>query len=173
MGRRSGRGVSRDPLHWTRLTTGAPGHWFTAFTEAAGYPDVTWHRLRHSVATALVSRGDILGAQQRLGHADAHTTLRIYSHAQPLTDTRAAALLDHLYDINPTHTGGNRVLGAPTDPEPDTPTAALTAIGSIDRGRRAAALPSAVRAEACKASAAILRRDDRAMQQRRDRPTMP
>jgi integrase len=47
-----------------------------------------------------VSRGDILGAQQRLGHADAHTTLRIYSHAQPLADVQAAALLDLLYDID-------------------------------------------------------------------------
>jgi integrase len=92
---------SRDPLHRTRLTTSALGHWFGQFTKAAGYPDVTLHRLRHSVATALVSQGDILGAQQRLGHADAHTTLRIYSHAQPLADLKAAALLDHLYVINP------------------------------------------------------------------------
>lgn len=100
---------SRDPLHRARLTTGALGHWFAAFTADAGHPDVTLHRLGHSVATALVSHGDILGAQQRLGHADAHTTLRIYSHAQPLADLKAAALLDHLYDIHPTHAGGDRL----------------------------------------------------------------
>lgn len=59
--------------------------------------DVTLHRLRHSVATALVSRGEILQAQNRLGHADAHTTLRVYSHALPLHDLEVADLLDQLY----------------------------------------------------------------------------
>lgn len=63
-----------------------------------GYPDVTLHRLRHSVATALVSRGDILQAQYRLGHRDAATTLRTYSHVLPLTDADAAATLDQLYE---------------------------------------------------------------------------
>jgi len=42
-------------------------------------------------------QGDILQAQQRLGHRDASTTLRIYSHALPLTDSDAAARLDELY----------------------------------------------------------------------------
>ena len=55
------------------------------------------HRLRHSAATNLVSRGDILYAQSRLGHADAATTLRVYSHAMPLTDADAAAVLEKLY----------------------------------------------------------------------------
>lgn len=63
----------------------------------AGYPDVTLHRLRHTVATTLVSGGDILAAQYRLGHADASTTLRTYSHALPLQDGDAAAILDALY----------------------------------------------------------------------------
>lgn len=51
----------------------------------------------HSAATNLVSRGDILHAQSRLGHADAATTLRVYSHAMPLTDADAAAVLEKLY----------------------------------------------------------------------------
>jgi integrase len=83
--------------HTTRLTTACLGHWFTALTADAGYPDITLHRLRHTVATTLVSRGDILAAQYRLGHRGASTTLRIYSHALPLTDTDAAATLDQLY----------------------------------------------------------------------------
>lgn len=49
------------------------------------------------MATALVSRGDILQAQYRLGHRDAATTLRTYSHVLPLTDADAAATLDHLF----------------------------------------------------------------------------
>lgn len=88
---------SPDPSHGSRLTTGGLGHWFAQLCAAAGMPEVTLHRLRHSVATVLVGRGQILQAQCRLGHADAYTTLRIYSHAQPLHDVDAAETLDELY----------------------------------------------------------------------------
>lgn len=63
----------------------------------AGHPDIALHRLRHAVATVLVGQGDILQAQQRLGHRDAATTLRIYSHAMPLTDAEEAQTLDALF----------------------------------------------------------------------------
>ena len=86
--------------HTTRLTTSCLGHWFAELSTSAGYPEVTLHTLRHSVATALVQRGDILQAQYRLGHRDAATTLRLYSHVLPLTDANAAATLERLYDIN-------------------------------------------------------------------------
>ena len=89
---------SASPDHSTRLTTSCLAHWFAALCVDAGYPDVTLHRLRHSVTTALVSRGDILQAQYRLGHRDAATTLRTYSHVLPLTDADAAATLDQLYE---------------------------------------------------------------------------
>ena len=46
------------------------------------------------MATFLVSRGQILQAQARLGHADAATTLREYAYALPLTDTNVADALD-------------------------------------------------------------------------------
>lgn len=88
---------SADPSHRGRLTTGGLGHWFAQLCEAAGMPEVTLHRLRHTVATVLVGRGQILQAQYRLGHADAYTTLRIYPHAQPLHDVEAADTLDELY----------------------------------------------------------------------------
>ena len=86
--------------HSTRLTTSCLGHWFAELTTGAGYPEVTLHTLRHSVATALVSRGDMLQAQYRLGHRDAATTLRLYSRVLPLTDADAAATLERLYDID-------------------------------------------------------------------------
>lgn len=88
---------SRRPDHTARLTTSCAGHWFAALAERAGHPDVTLHRLRHTVATVLVGQGDILQAQHRLGHRDAATTLRIYSHAVPLTDSAAAQTLDALF----------------------------------------------------------------------------
>ncbi len=88
---------SRRLDHATRLTTSCAGHWFAALAERAGHPDITLHRLRHTVATVLVGQGDILQAQHRLGHRDAATTLRIYSHAMPLTDAEAARTLDSLF----------------------------------------------------------------------------
>lgn len=87
---------SAVPDHSIRLTTGCLGHWFSALCHAAGHPDVTLHRLRHSVATFLVEQGDILAAQYRLGHRDAGTTLRTYSHVLPMTDNDAATTLERL-----------------------------------------------------------------------------
>jgi integrase len=88
---------SPRPDHTTRLSTGCVGHWFTDLTASAGHADITLHRLRHTVATVLVGRGDLLQAQHRLGRRDASTTLRVYAHALPLTDADAAEALDRLY----------------------------------------------------------------------------
>jgi integrase len=46
------------------------------------------------VATFLVGRGELLRAQQRLGHRDASTTLRNYAHALPLEDGEVADDID-------------------------------------------------------------------------------
>lgn len=91
---------SAAPDHSRRLTTSTLGHWFAALALDAGHPDVTLHRIRHTVATTLVSQGHLLQAQYRLGHRDASTTLRVYSHVLPLTDQDTAATLDRLYRPN-------------------------------------------------------------------------
>lgn len=88
---------SADPGHRCRLGSEVLGHRFEAVRDAAGVPDATLHRLRHSVATFLVSQGKILEAQERLGHADPATTLREYSHVLPGRDGVVAdAINDHL-----------------------------------------------------------------------------
>ena len=74
---------SPDPAHHRWLRTEVLGRRFIQLPDVAGVPDATLHRLRHSVATFLVARGEILAAQARLGHADAATTLREYPHATP------------------------------------------------------------------------------------------
>lgn len=79
------------------------GHRFTRLRETAGIPDATLHRLRHSVATFLVARGEILHAQARLGHADAATTLREYAYALPLTHGSVADALDRHLEQRPYH----------------------------------------------------------------------
>jgi integrase len=82
---------SADRDHRRRLDVATLGHRFARLRDTSGVPDATLHRLRHSVATTfLVSRGEILQAQARLGHADAATTLREYAYALPLTDEPAA-----------------------------------------------------------------------------------
>jgi len=87
---------SRDADHGRRLTTSGLGHWFTELRDDAGLTGVSLHRLRHTVATYLVGRGDLLQAQDRLGHRDAATTLRNYAHAMPLQDEAIADDIDEM-----------------------------------------------------------------------------
>jgi integrase len=82
--------------HHVRLTAGALGHWFAQLARRAEVPEASLHRLRHSVATFLVGRGELLRAQQRLGHRDPSTTLRNYAHAMPLEDETVADDIDEL-----------------------------------------------------------------------------
>jgi len=87
---------SSEANHQTRLTAGTASHWFHDLCVAAKVPGGSLHRLRHSVATCLVGRGELLAAQQRLGHRDASTTLRNYAHALPLEDEEVADDIDEL-----------------------------------------------------------------------------
>ena len=89
---------SAHPDHQRRLPAATMGHWFGAFTGRHGHGDVSLHRLRHTVATALVEHVKLLRAQQRLGHRDASTTLRQYCFALPQEDLEVADFLEALYD---------------------------------------------------------------------------
>ena len=90
---------SSEETHQKRLTAGAAGHWFHDLCVAAEVPGGSLHRLRHSVATHLVGRGELLRAQQRLGHRDPSTTLRNYAHALPLEDEEVADDIDELLNL--------------------------------------------------------------------------
>jgi integrase len=84
---------------YRRLTHARPdllSHRFERLRRVADLPDASLHRLRHSVGTYLVGRGQILRAQARLGHRDPATTLRHYAHALPLDDEAVADELDDL-----------------------------------------------------------------------------
>ncbi len=96
---------SRDLDHTRRLATSGLGHWFAELRDDAGLQGVSLHRLRHTVATYLVGRGDLLQAQQRLGHRDASTTLRNYAHAMPLEDQAVADDIDEM--LGPADTLGS------------------------------------------------------------------
>jgi integrase len=92
---------SADPEHRVPARAERLGRWFDEVRDAAGVREASLHRLRHSVATFLVARGQILQAQARLGHADAATTLRVYAHALPGADLAVAdAIEDHLQAVD-------------------------------------------------------------------------
>jgi integrase len=100
-----------DLAHRRRLSVSVFDHRLRPIRGQAHVPDASLHRLRHSVATFLINRGEILQAQARLGHSDPATTLRIYAHALPLTDTNVADAINHQLDQPPT----DRVNSDPID----------------------------------------------------------
>ena len=58
---------------------------------------VTFHTLRHTHATYLLTHGvDFRTVQERLGHADPATTLRLYAHVMPGRDAQAASEFDEM-----------------------------------------------------------------------------
>ena len=82
---------------------GAPMHpdtitkWFRQFLEDKNLPHITFHGLRHTHATLLISQGlDVRTVSNRLGHAQASTTLNIYAHAFAKMDREASDKLDNL-----------------------------------------------------------------------------
>ena len=63
--------------------------------QKAGIPNASFHTLRHTHASHLLSKGVPLPAvSARLGHADPNITARIYSHALPDDDRRGADTWD-------------------------------------------------------------------------------
>lgn len=98
-----------------RLAPAPSGTGSTTVRDAAGIPEATLHRLRHSVATFLVARGQVLQPQARLGHADAATTLREYAYALPLTDGPVADALDAHLDAPGTSSVDSRSRTPATD----------------------------------------------------------
>jgi integrase len=64
----------------------------------AGLPKLRFHDLRHTHASALISKGySIKAVSQRLGHSDVSTTLRVYAHVLPGDDARLAGALHDMY----------------------------------------------------------------------------
>lgn len=65
----------------------------------AGISAAIFHTLRHTHASNLLSRGAPLPAvSARLGHSDTNVTARVYSHALPADDQRAADVWDSIVD---------------------------------------------------------------------------
>lgn len=69
-----------------------------AFIKEKKLPDLTFHGLRHTSASYLISCGqDVVSVSKRLGHANSNTTLSIYAHAFKKRDQESAKFMDGLY----------------------------------------------------------------------------
>jgi integrase len=69
-------------------------HAWAKYCKAIGH-EVTAHQLRHGYATFLYEAGvPVLAAQKMLGHANASTTMNIYTHLREKQEKSAAAKLD-------------------------------------------------------------------------------
>ena len=81
-----------SPMHPDTITK-----WFRQFLEDKNLPYITFHGLRHTHATLLISQGlDVRTVSNRLGHAQTSTTLNIYAHAFAKMDREASDKLDNL-----------------------------------------------------------------------------
>jgi len=83
-----------------------PGHWLkktiARYNECHDekLPLITFHGLRHTNATLLISQGiDPRTVSGRLGHKDVSTTLNIYTHAIKSRDKAAADTLENIIGI--------------------------------------------------------------------------
>lgn len=63
-------------------------------------PQIRLHDLRHSVASNLIANGmSIVDVQEWLGHANASTTLDVYSHAAKSSKDSIAAALQQMITL--------------------------------------------------------------------------
>ena len=89
-----------DALLFTNLdgevirTTVASKRW-TRCAASIGLPDITFHSLRHTHASALIDAGvDIVTISKRLGHKKPDITLRVYSHLFRNDDSKASEAIN-------------------------------------------------------------------------------
>ena len=81
------------PMHPHR-----PYKWFTEFLERHSLPKITYHQLRHTNASLLISAGvDVVTLSGRLGHGDKNITLNTYSHIIKSKEAQAANYMDIFY----------------------------------------------------------------------------
>lgn len=68
------------------------------FAKSIGMPEISFHGLRHTHASQLISEGvDIVTISKRLGHAKPTVTLATYAHMFKKDDSKAAAAINALF----------------------------------------------------------------------------
>lgn len=93
-----------SPMYPNRLSK----QW-KAFIDKSDLPKITFHGLRHTSASYLISCGqDVVSVAKRLGHSSSNTTLSIYAHAFKKRDEEAAVHMDKLYPQSEDKQQGNK-----------------------------------------------------------------
>jgi integrase len=73
--------------------------WFKNFIKRTDLPRIHLHTLRHTNAALLIAGGEnVRTVSRRLGHSQPSTTLNICSHAIESAGTKAAQLLEGIFD---------------------------------------------------------------------------
>lgn len=84
--------IDGTPLHPDNLSG-----WFRKFIKRSGLPDINIHALRHTNATLQIANHiPITTVANRLGHANANTTTKIYAHAIRSADEAAAEAIENI-----------------------------------------------------------------------------
>ena len=66
-----------------------------SFIKENDLPPIHLHSLRHTNASLMIAGGvDVETVSKRLGHADPHTTITIYTHQIRTADAAAAEMLE-------------------------------------------------------------------------------
>lgn len=82
----------------TPINANQPYIWFVKFLERHNLPKISFHQLRHTNASLLISSGeDIVTVSGRLGHSDKNITLNTYSHLIKSKEAQVASRMDELY----------------------------------------------------------------------------
>ena len=80
------------------ISPNLPYKWFVNFLERHNLPKITFHQLRHTNASILISSGeDVVTISGRLGHSDKNITLNTYSHIIKSKEVKVASKMDEFY----------------------------------------------------------------------------
>ena len=79
---------SAEPMH-----PQSPTRYLKRFSARCGVPDLHPHKLRHTFASVAITSGaDIASVSEAMGHSDKAVTLRMYTHADQQSISRAAQI---------------------------------------------------------------------------------
>lgn len=79
---------SSEPMH-----PQSPTRYLKKLSERYGIPDLHPHKLRHTFASVAITSGaDVASVSEALGHSDKAVTLRMYTHADQESISRAAEI---------------------------------------------------------------------------------
>lgn len=82
----------------TPINASQPYIWFIKFLERHNLPKISFHQLRHTNASLLISSGeDVVTVSGRLGHSDKNIILNTYSHLIKSKDAQVANRMDEFY----------------------------------------------------------------------------